>query len=138
MIEMIPIAALAGVMLMVVLCTFEWSSIKILRKIPKSDAFILILVSVVTVLTDLAVAVFCGIIASSLIFVWEKSKGIHCEIKTVDGIKTYEINGSLFFGSAKCFIEIFNRKKDPKIIAIDFKKSRVCDSSAIDAISIVF
>jgi len=138
LIEMIPIAALAGVMFMVVLCTFEWSSFRILRKIPISDAFVLVLVSVVTVITDLAIAVGLGVIVSSLVFAWEKSKRINVETKqNQNGHKVYEINGPLFFGSAKSFIEIFDRKKDKDIIIIDFKNSRVCDHSAIEAINSV-
>lgn len=138
LIEEIPIAALTGVMFMVVLCTFEWSSIRILRKIPLSDAFVLIFVSLVTVLTNLAIAVGCGVIISALVFAWEKSKRIRFETKIdKDGVKTYKINGPLFFGSSKSFQEIFNRKKDPKQIVIDFKNSRVCDHSGIEVISAV-
>ena len=138
LIGMIPIAALVGVMFMVVLCTFEWSSIRILRKIPLSDAFVIVLVSVVTVLTDLAIAVGCGVIVSALVFAWEKSKRIRFEVKTDShGIKTYTINGPLFFGSAKSFQKIFDRKNDPKLIVIDFKNSRVCDHSGIEVISSV-
>lgn len=136
LIEMIPIAALVGVMFMVVLCTFEWSSIRILKKIPKSDAFIIILVSAVTVLTDLAIAVACGVVVSALVFCWEKSKRVRYDIKTdTQDIKTYHIHGPLFFGSTKSFQDIFDRKNDPKKIAIDFQDSRVCDHSAIEAIS---
>lgn len=138
LIEMIPIAALLGVMFMVVLCTFEWSSIRILRKIPLSDAFVIILVSAVTVISDLAIAVGCGVIVSSLIFVWEKSKRIRFETKIDSkGAKIYEINGPLFFASTKSFLEIFDRNEDPDLIVIDFKNSRVCDHSAIEAISSV-
>lgn len=137
LIEMIPIAALVGVMFMVVLCTFEWSSIRILRKIPRSDAFILIFVSVVTVLTDLATAVILGVVLSSLVFAWQKSKRIFSETKIEEGVKVYEIQGPLFFGSAKSFLELFDIKKDPKHIEIDFKNSRVCDHSAIEAINTV-
>ena len=136
LIEMIPLAALVGVMFMVVLGTFEWSSVRILGKIPKVDAFVIVLVSTVTVFTDLAIAVFCGVVVSSLAFAWEKS----ALIKAVDyidaeGFKHYQINGTLFFGSVQSFLALFNAKEDPKKIYLDFKDSRVTDSSAIEAIN---
>ena len=138
LIGMIPIAALVGVMFMVVLCTFEWSSIRILKKIPLADAFVIVLVSVVTVLTDLAIAVGCGVIVSALVFAWEKSKRIKFETKVDhNGVKIYTIYGPLFFASAKSFQALFERKNDPKLIVIDFKHSRVCDHSGIEAISSV-
>ncbi|MFT6632788.1 MAG: SulP family sulfate permease [Bacteriovoracaceae bacterium] len=136
LIEMIPLAALVGVMFMVVIGTFEFSSIKILHKIPKADAFVIILVSTVTVFTDLAIAVFCGVIASALVFAWEKSEHINCE-ETIDeeGNKHYTFNGPLFFGSVQSFQELFNPKADPKKIYMDFANSKVCDYSALEVIN---
>lgn len=138
LIEMIPVAALVGVMFMVVLCTFEWSSIRVLRKIPISDAFVLIFVSVVTVFTDLATAVISGVIVSSLVFAWQKSKRIRFDITmNSKGVKVYQIQGPLFFASVKSFLGIFSVEDDPKQIEIDFKNSRVCDHSAIEAINTI-
>lgn len=136
LIEMIPVAALVGVMFMVVIGTFEWSSIRVLKKIPRSDAFVIILVSTVTVFSDLAIAVACGIIASALVFAWDKSEQIKSEtFVDKNGAKHYELNGPLFFGSVQSFTALFNPKEDPKEIYMDFKQSRVCDYSSIEAIN---
>ena len=135
LIEAIPMAALVGVMFMVVLGTFEWSSLRIISKIPRSDAFVLILVSGVTVMTDLAVAVVVGVIVSALVFAWEHAK--HINIKGYDdehGIRVYELNGPLFFGSVRNFSELFNPEDDPQEVIIEFQNSRVADHSAIEAI----
>lgn len=135
-IEQVPIAALIGVMFMMVIETFAWSSIRILRKIPKSDAFVLITVSVVTVIFDLAVAVFIGVIISALAFAWENAKKIRAR-KSIDenGVKVYEIWGPLFFGSITAFNEKFDVKNDPEHIRIDFIESKVSDHSAIEALT---
>ena len=135
LIEMIPMAALIGVMFMVVLGTFEWSSLRIMGKIPRTDAFVLILVSAVTVATDLAVAVVVGVIVSALVFAWEHAK--HINVKGYDdekGSRVYELNGPLFFGSVKNFLELFDPENDPDDVIIEFQNSRVADHSAIDAI----
>ena len=136
-IEMIPIAALVGVMFMVVIGTFAWNSLKILLVVPKSDALVTILVTVVTVMEDLAVAVIVGVIVSALVFAWKsasKIRAIERSSKTEKGAKVYEIEGPLFFSSTNSFLEIFNPSKDPKIIIIDFAKSKVIDQSALKAI----
>jgi SulP family sulfate permease len=135
LIERIPMAALVGVMFVVVIATFEWSSIRIMGKIPLSDAFILVLVSAVTVFTDLAVAVVVGVIVSALVFAWEHAKHIH--INTYDdpqGSRVHELNGPLFFGSVKNFLELFNPEDEPDDVIIEFQNSRVADHSAIEAI----
>jgi len=135
LIEQIPMAALIGVMFMVVLGTFEWSSLRIMGKIPKTDAFVLILVSGVTVATDLAFAVVVGVIVSALFFAWEHAS--HINVKGYDnkyGIRIYELNGPLFFGSVKSFMELFNPQEDPQEVIIEFQNSRVADHSAIEAI----
>jgi SulP family sulfate permease len=136
-IEMIPIAALVGVMFMVVIGTFAWNSLKILFFVPKSDALVTILVTVVTVLADLAVAVIVGVIVSALVFAWKSASKIRATerfSKSEKGAKVYEIEGQLFFSSTNSFIEIFNPSKDPKIVIIDFAKSKVIDQSALKAI----
>ncbi|WP_455200631.1 SulP family inorganic anion transporter, partial [Kaarinaea lacus] len=135
LIEMIPMAALVGVMFIVVMGTFEWSSLRIMGKIPRSDAFVLVLVSAVTVMTDLAIAVVVGVIVSALVFAWEHAK--HINVKTYDdekGSRIYELNGPLFFGSVKNFAELFDPENDPDDVIIEFQNSRVADHSAIEAI----
>ncbi len=135
LIEMIPMAALVGVMFMVVLGTFEWSSFRIMNKVPAKDAFVLILVSGVTVATDLAIAVVVGVIVSALIFAWEHASHINVEQRDEeDGIRIYELNGPLFFGSVKNFLDLFDPKSDPDEVIIEFRNSRVADHSAIEAI----
>ncbi len=135
LIEMIPLAALTGVMFMVVIGTFEWSSLRIMGKIPRADAFVLILVSAVTVATDLAIAVVVGIIVSALVFAWQHAK--HINVKTYSGnmgSKVYELHGPLFFASVNNFQELFNPKDDPDDVVVEFQHSRVMDHSAIEAI----
>ncbi len=135
LIEIIPMAALVGVMFIVVFGTFEWSSLRIIGKIPKNDAFVLVLVSAVTVFTDLAVAVVVGVIVSALFFAWEHAS--HINVKSYDhedGSRVYELNGPLFFGSVKNFLDLFLPADDPDEVIIEFQNSRVADHSAIEAI----
>ena len=135
LIEQVPIAALIGVMFMMVIETFAWSSFRILKKIPKSDAFVLITVSAVTVIFDLAIAVFVGVIISALAFAWENAKKIRARKRfREDGTKVYEIWGPLFFGSISAFNDKFDIKTDPDNIEIDFVEARISDHSAIEAI----
>jgi len=135
LIEMIPLAALVGVMMMVVLGTFEWSSFRILNKIPKSDAFVLILVSGVTVYTDLAIAVVVGVIVSALVYAWGNATRIQARIGSNDsGGKVYEIQGPLFFGSVQQFRDLFDPENDPDDVVVDFKLSRVADHSGLEAV----
>lgn len=135
-IEQVPIAALVGVMFMMVIETFAWSSFRIIRKIPVADAVVLIIVSAVTVVFDLAIAVFVGVIISALVFAWENATKIRARKRVKeDGTKIYEIWGPLFFGSVSGFLEKFDIKNDPENVEIDFVESRVSDHSAIEAIS---
>ncbi|MCV6606361.1 MAG: SulP family inorganic anion transporter, partial [Porticoccaceae bacterium] len=135
LIEQIPLAALIGVMFIVVVGTFEWSSFRIMGKIPRGDAFVLVLVSGVTVVTDLAIAVVVGVIVSALVFAWEHAKHIRAEISIDDnGSKVYDIHGPLFFGSVSNFRDLFSARNDPQDVIVEFKNSRVCDHSAIEAI----
>ncbi|WP_022942185.1 SulP family inorganic anion transporter [Psychromonas hadalis] len=137
LIEMVPLAALVGVMFIVVLGTFEWASFKMMSNVPKKDAFVIVLVSVVTVMTDLAIAVFIGVIVSALVFAWEHAKHIHVvsEINNDEDKKTYRVKGPLFFGSASNFLDLFDIQNDPQHVIVDFAGSRVVDQSAIEAIS---
>ncbi len=134
-IEMIPLAALVGVMFIVVLGTFEWASIKMVRKVPKHDSFVILLVTIVTVFTDLAFAVFVGVIVSALVFAWEHAKHINVD-KSQDpnGWNIYKLNGPLFFGSVAHFLDLFDAKNDTDDVIVDFQNSRVADHSALEAI----
>ena len=135
LIEMIPLAALVGVMFMVVIGTFEWATFKLARRVPKQDFFVIVLVTVVTVLTDLAIAVGVGVIASALMFAWQHAKHIYADTKINDeGSKEYKIHGPIFFGSTANFLELFDAQNDPADVIVDFADSRVTDHSAIEAI----
>ena len=135
LIEQVPIAALVGVMFMVVIGTFAWSSFRIINKIPKSDALVLIAVSILTVVFDLAIAVIIGIIMSALVFAWENAKRIRARKRFLeDGTKVYEIWGPLFFGSITTFKSKFDVHNDPDKVIIDFLESRVSDHSALEAL----
>jgi len=129
----IPVAVLVGIMFMVSIGTFEFSSVKRLKHMPRSDAFVLIAVTIITVLEDLAVAVIAGIIISALVFAWKHAK-ILARTKEVNGKKIYELEGPLFFGSVTSFNEQFDVENDPKEVVIDFKNARVMDSSGAEAI----
>ncbi|MCW8885267.1 MAG: SulP family inorganic anion transporter, partial [Motiliproteus sp.] len=134
LIEQIPIAALIGVMFMVVLGTFEWSSFRIMGKIPKADAFVLILVSGVTVATDLAIAVVVGVIVSALVFAWEHAKHIRVVTSMEGETKIYRLHGPIFFGSVNNFLGLFDPKNDPDDVVIEFQFSRVSDHSGLGAV----
>ncbi len=135
LIEQIPLAALIGVMFIVVIGTFEWSSFRIIRKVPKQDAMVLVLVSGVTVATDLAVAVVVGVIVSALVFAWENAKHIRIEAREDHkGSTVYAVIGPLFFGSVTSFLEHFDPKQDKDDVVIDFANSRVADHSGLEAI----
>ncbi|WP_231701067.1 SulP family inorganic anion transporter [Aliiruegeria sabulilitoris] len=135
LIEQIPLAALVGVMFMVVIGTFAWKSLTIMRKVPLTDAVVIVLVTVVTVMTDLATAVVVGVIVSALAYAWESASHIHAKTyKTPEGAKVYQIQGPLFFGSAHGFTEIFDPANDPQRVVIDFAESKVADQSALTAI----
>ena len=130
-------AALTGLMIMVSIGTFEWASLKTLNKMPKSDIFVMVLVTLVTaVLHNLALAVIVGVIIAALVFAWDNAKRIRAR-KRIDekGIKHYEIYGPLLFGSISVFNEKFDVLNDPKEVIIDFEESRVVDMSAIEALN---
>ncbi len=134
-IEQIPLAALIGVMFIVVVGTFEWSSFRIIRKVPGTDALILVVVSAVTVATDLAVAVVVGVIISALVFAWEHAKHIRIEAREDHkGSTVYAVTGPLFFGSVTSFLARFDPRADNDDVIIDFARSRVADHSGLEAI----
>ncbi len=134
-IEIIPLAALVGVMFMVVIGTFAWSSLMILRKVPLTDAFVILLVTAVTVMSDLATPVVVGVIVSALAYAWQNATRIHAHIHVDDdGSKVYRVQGPLFFGSVDGFTELFAPEGDPATVIVDFADSRVADQSALTAI----
>jgi sulfate permease, SulP family len=135
LIEQIPLAALVGVMFMVVIGTFAWQSLRILRRIPLTDALVMGLVTVVTVASDLAIAVVVGVIVSALAYAWNNATRIHAKtFLTPEGARVYQIDGPLFFGSTAGFAEIFDPANDPHLVIVDFMNSRVVDQSALQAI----
>ena len=135
LIELIPLAALVGVMFMVVIGTFAWNSFKIMRKVPLTDAAVIVLVTVVTVMEDLAVAVVVGVIVSALAYAWQNATRIRAKsYVTPEGAKVYQVQGPLFFGSVEGFTELFDPASDPSLVIVDFADSRVVDQSALTAI----
>lgn len=135
-IAVVPIAVLVGVMFMVAIATFEWASFRVWNKVPKLDVSVIIIVSVITVIEDLAVAVLVGVIISALAFAWQNALRIRAR-KYIDdhGVKHYEIFGPLFFASVTAFLSKFDAKNDPDSVVIDFQESKVMDQSAIEAIN---
>ena len=136
-IEQLPMAALTGVMIMVAIGTFEWASLRTFNRMPKSDVFVIVVVTLVTViLGNLALAVFVGVIISALVFAWDNAKRIRARKRIdEDGVKHYEIYEPHFFGSVAAFNEKFDVLNDPDEVVIDFKESRVADMSAIEALN---
>lgn len=137
LIEQLPMAALTGLMIMVAVGTFEWASLKTFRRMPTSDVFIMVLVTLVTaVLHNLALAVLIGVVVAALVFAWDNAVRIRAR-KHVDeqGWKHYELYGPLFFGSTTVFAEKFGVEGDPEHVVLDFQESRVVDMSAIEALN---
>ena len=137
LIEQLPMAALTGLMIMVAIGTFEWASLRTFNKMPKSDIFVMVTVTLVTIfLHNLALAVVVGVIIAALVFAWDNAKRIRAR-KFIDenGVKHYEILGPLFFGSVTAFNEKFEIFDDPDEVIIDFKESRIVDMSAIEALN---
>ena len=136
LIEMIPIGCLIGVMFMVVIATFAWSSLRLVGKVPQTDIWVIFAVSAITVIShNLAVAVAIGIVISTLAYAWERSKEIKLELfDEGPGSRTYKVRGMLFFGSVQQFKELFDPANDPENVYLNFRRSKVCDHSAIEAI----
>ena len=137
LIEQLPMAALTGLMIMVAIGTFEWASLRTFNKMPKSDIFVMVTVTLVTIfLHNLELAVVVGVIIAALVFAWDNAKRIRAR-KFIDenGVKHYEIFGPLFFGSVTAFNEKFEIFDDPDEVIIDFKESRIVDMSAIEALN---
>jgi SulP family sulfate permease len=136
LIGVIPVAVLIGIMFMVSIGTFEFSSVSRIKYMPRSDAFVLIVVTIITVIFDLAIAVVAGIIISALVFAWQHAK-IYSKTLYEDDTKIYYLDGPLFFGSVTSFNEQFSPKDDPKSVIIDFSKARVMDISGVEAIDAI-
>jgi SulP family sulfate permease len=137
LIEQIPLAALVGVMFMVVIGTFAWRSISVLSRVPRSDALVIILVTIVTVMTDLATAVVIGVIISALVYAWNASTRMRATTvnePSQKNVKIYRLQGPLFFGSVASFNALFDPENDPETVIIDFMESRVVDHSGLQAI----
>jgi SulP family sulfate permease len=135
LIERIPLAALIALMFVVSEKTFEWASLRVLRKVPRHDAFVIVAVTVVTVLTDLAIAVLVGVIISALVFAWQQAKHIGATTREESsGWKVYDLRGSLFFASTQNFFALFTPREDPFDVVVDFANARVVDHSALEAI----
>jgi len=137
-IEMIPLAALIGLMFVVSEKTFEWGSFRLFGKVPTADLLVVVTVATVTVLTDLAIAVIVGVIISALVFAWQHAKNIEVRVTTEEhGWKVYDLHGSLFFASTQNFMSLFSPKDDPAEVVIDFKNAQVKDHSALEAINLL-
>ncbi len=134
LIEIIPVAALVGVMFMVVLATFEWASFRMIGRVPTADILIVIIVATITVVADLAIAVIVGVIVSALVFAWEHAKHMVATTRMEGDTKIYELSGPLFFGSIQTFSDLFTPRDDPDEVIVDFARARVYDHSAIEAI----
>jgi len=135
--SIIPIGILVGIMFMVSIGTFEWSSFARIRKMPRVDAFVLVTVAIVTIEYDLAVAVISGVIISALAFAWKHAKVYTTAYIQENGTKVYNFDGPLFFGSVSAFNEQFDVKNDPQNIILDFKNTRVLDISGVEAIDAI-
>ena len=135
--NMIPVAILVGIMFMVAIGTFEWSSFARISKMPKSDAIVLLSVTAITIAADLAIAVISGVIISALVFSWKHARVTARTHIEEDGTKVYEFDGPLFFGSVTSFNEQFDIEYDPKNVVLDFKDARVMDISGVEAVDAI-
>jgi len=137
-IDRIPIAALTGVMFMVVIGTFEWATFKTIGKVPKSDLLVIAIVTGITVWHDLALGVLVGVIVSALVFAWKSSQHVTIEkVSENENERVYSLSGLLYFGSVTDFNHHFKPAKDPENVVIDFLDARVCDMSGLEAINML-
>ncbi|HTF65476.1 MAG TPA: STAS domain-containing protein [Edaphobacter sp.] len=134
LIERIPLAALVGVMFVVAAETFNWKSLRGMAKVPKHDTMVMVVVTLVTVLTNLAVAVVAGIVIAALVFAWDHAQQLEVEVTKEADRKTYCLHGSLFFASVTQFTKFFTPKEDPSEVYLKFDHARIMDSSALEAI----
>lgn len=135
LIEQIPLAALVGVMFVVAQQTFAWGSLQVLNKVPRHDVFIIVLVTVITVFTDLAFAVMCGVVIAALNFAWQHARELHAEVRDqADGSRMYLAHGTLFFASTASFLDAFHVADDPPNVTLDCQHLSFIDYSAIEAL----
>lgn len=137
LLNIIPVGVLVGIMFMVSIGTFEWSSFSHFKHMPKEDLFVMLVVTIITVLEDLAVAVIIGVIISALVFAWKHARIWAKTHYEEDGTKVYSLEGPLFFGSATTFSDNFTIDQDPPKVVIDFKNARVLDFSGVEAIDAI-
>jgi SulP family sulfate permease len=135
--SIIPVAILVGIMFMVAIGTFEWSSFARIAKMPRSDAFVLVTVTIITIVADLAIAVISGVIISALVFAWKHAKITARTYREDDETKIYNFDGPLFFGSVTAFNEQFDLSHDPKVVVLNFENARVMDISGVEAIDAI-
>jgi SulP family sulfate permease len=135
LIERIPLAALVGVMFVVAQQTFAWSSLQVLGKVPRHDALLIVAVTAITVATDLATAVLCGIVIAALSFAWRHAREIRADITQADSVKTYTPHGTLFFASIAHFNALFDPAADPQQVVLDCRHLRLADHSALVAVA---
>ncbi|KQN61786.1 MULTISPECIES: SulP family inorganic anion transporter [unclassified Erwinia] len=133
-IALLPVAALAGIMFVVCINTFEWSTLKRIKRMPKADTVVMLTVTLITIFTDLAMAVICGVIISALVFAWQHARITIVSQQQENDQKTYRLDGPLFFGSVASFQELFEPENDPQTVVIDFARTRVMDSSGVEAV----
>jgi len=139
LIERIPLAALVGVMFVVAQQTFAWGSLRVLGKVPLQDALVIVAVTVITVLTDLALAVLCGIVIAALNFAWQHARDMRADIDdTGAGVRVYLPHGTLFFASTTHFLELFQAATDPARVILDCRHLHMADHSAIAAIEALY
>jgi len=132
----IPMAALVAVMVMVSISTFDWQSLRDLRKVPLSDTIVMITTVAIVVAThDLSKGVIAGVIMSALIFGWKIARLKTTVTHNLEGAIVYTVSGQLFFGTMSHFVEQFDFANDPEHIIIDFRHSHVWDHSAVTAIA---
>jgi SulP family sulfate permease len=135
--NVIPVAVLVGIMFMVSIGTFEWASFSHIKHMPRIDAFVMIAVTLITIMYDLAIAVISGVIISALAFAWKHARIYASSHVEEDGTKVYDLSGPLFFGSATTFSDNFTVDQDPPKVVINFKDARVMDSSGVEAIDAI-
>ncbi len=135
LIELIPLAALVGVMFVVSQQTFAWGSLRVLGKVPTSDVLVIGAVTVITVFTDLATAVLCGIVIAALNFAWHHARELYADSdEQADGSKLYRAHGTLFFASTTPFLNLFDVANDPQQVTLDCRHLSFVDYSAIAAL----
>jgi sulfate permease, SulP family len=134
---LIPMGALVAVMFMVSIGTFDWSSLRTIRRVPVSETFVMVVTVGTVVLThDLAIGVFVGIILSALLFARKVADVAFMEdTLSADGrTRTYTVNGDLFFVTVTGFLAHFDFQEDVERVVLDLSEAHVWDASAVAAI----